>query len=1057
MNHIYSYSGLEAILKSRGLTKSDLRQRCGFSTSTLAKFSAGQSVSMELLADIAVELGCELGDIVRIRPDHSPGPWAGLGRTRTFCVRILCLARDGSTDYVYGYAVPFSMTEGGITQWKVDPAAGQPGVMVLTGYADAPLLREFIASVEQGQTLGQFADRAGVTIENGKGKDGLADLVRSVVPCGGQTVYRPPFLLPSWEACRRMMQEMLPELSPTGETMVCESLIGLGKRALYTTDGDVPDTAKMERLLDILHSELPVCRSASDVRRLGNFEVLTYPSETYDGKAGVTIRVEKAGSAAQRILLSFGESAPRGDFLVGLATYMGTDPISDTVRPIHCDGSPLEIEYHTQQLVSRVEVKLWENSAASPRRGELAAHWAHDLIMGCAIGIDVVEQQFSLADHWSKMLSRTGRELKPSRVSRLNIPPDRLVAANPWDAAEDALVRDFAPLLPDSERPETDCFFPAGEENQAKFFEWLKDTLRKHPAKRVVLIDPFVKAETVTILMRCLEDVAPAWELYMDRGRQNGAKRVKEIQEIQKELDVMAPPEFSIWSVDDKLHDRYLILLGADAITVYLLSNSFDTVAEQHSSAVVQVGDRLAWTIFNHYLSLFAEARDRSELREVYVSSNNRKQRGAGTGVPRSDITVQPLDGIDPEGNVGTVDEAKSVISRFLREGALDMMQYFRYKCLNFRTFLSQSRPLDFDLMIDAEYLTEQEIVNDFHFTWRLPILGRAVKTLLRSDLRAFLEAMEQAAAAPAGGSLDLRPGFLGIVMLYELIEGGEDIFQDDGKREIFFRSKLPSLRAITAIRCIYAAQRHPGWPGISVTAAADRLQKELKPEEALCALVFFIRELRIFPRPFADEKGVAVDPAVLYSYIARSVRNCLKLGGRTDSIQAVLSPLYPKYSHDVGCLLQELRKAGVVQKDTASEMFCAFILKRYRDSYPLEQDYLSAADLDQTRELLDMACEIDPGVVKQVQKGLKKMEMNLCSRLYQPFLKAQNYDAWKHSIDLFGCLVYLELCIAREHNGICNKIAVDEYRKICENFQTDLRRYSDIYGVVEPMLTSQL
>ena len=74
-----------------------------------------------------------------------------------------------------------------------------------------------------------------------------------------------------------MMQEMLPELSPTGETMVCESLVGLGKRALYTTDGDVPDTSKMERLLDILHSELPVCRSASDVRRLGNFEVLTSP------------------------------------------------------------------------------------------------------------------------------------------------------------------------------------------------------------------------------------------------------------------------------------------------------------------------------------------------------------------------------------------------------------------------------------------------------------------------------------------------------------------------------------------------------------------------------------------------------------------------------------------------------------------------------------------------------------------------------------------------------------------------------------------------------------
>lgn len=59
-----SYNGLWKILIDKNLKKGDLQERIGISSSTLAKMTKGECVSMNVLERICEELNCDFGDII---------------------------------------------------------------------------------------------------------------------------------------------------------------------------------------------------------------------------------------------------------------------------------------------------------------------------------------------------------------------------------------------------------------------------------------------------------------------------------------------------------------------------------------------------------------------------------------------------------------------------------------------------------------------------------------------------------------------------------------------------------------------------------------------------------------------------------------------------------------------------------------------------------------------------------------------------------------------------------------------------------------------------------
>ena len=59
-----SYNGLWKLLIDKGMKKVDLQEKIGISSSTLAKMTKGEAVSLTVLERICKELKCDFSDLI---------------------------------------------------------------------------------------------------------------------------------------------------------------------------------------------------------------------------------------------------------------------------------------------------------------------------------------------------------------------------------------------------------------------------------------------------------------------------------------------------------------------------------------------------------------------------------------------------------------------------------------------------------------------------------------------------------------------------------------------------------------------------------------------------------------------------------------------------------------------------------------------------------------------------------------------------------------------------------------------------------------------------------
>ena len=68
-----NYNKLWKLLIDKGINKTELRLKIGMGTSTLAKMSANENVSLDIIEKICNLLNCQPGDIMEYIPDNEDG------------------------------------------------------------------------------------------------------------------------------------------------------------------------------------------------------------------------------------------------------------------------------------------------------------------------------------------------------------------------------------------------------------------------------------------------------------------------------------------------------------------------------------------------------------------------------------------------------------------------------------------------------------------------------------------------------------------------------------------------------------------------------------------------------------------------------------------------------------------------------------------------------------------------------------------------------------------------------------------------------------------------
>ena len=65
-----SYNGLWKLLTDKNMKKVDLINQLGISSSTIAKMTRGETVSMAIMEKLCRELDCDFGDIIHYEKDR---------------------------------------------------------------------------------------------------------------------------------------------------------------------------------------------------------------------------------------------------------------------------------------------------------------------------------------------------------------------------------------------------------------------------------------------------------------------------------------------------------------------------------------------------------------------------------------------------------------------------------------------------------------------------------------------------------------------------------------------------------------------------------------------------------------------------------------------------------------------------------------------------------------------------------------------------------------------------------------------------------------------------
>ncbi len=68
---MFSYEPLFIQLVEKGMTKTQFRKAVGIATTTLAKMSKKQYVSMSIINDICTYLDCNIEDVIRFEKDDA--------------------------------------------------------------------------------------------------------------------------------------------------------------------------------------------------------------------------------------------------------------------------------------------------------------------------------------------------------------------------------------------------------------------------------------------------------------------------------------------------------------------------------------------------------------------------------------------------------------------------------------------------------------------------------------------------------------------------------------------------------------------------------------------------------------------------------------------------------------------------------------------------------------------------------------------------------------------------------------------------------------------------
>ncbi|MDD6207990.1 MAG: helix-turn-helix transcriptional regulator [Clostridiales bacterium] len=1010
--------------------------------------------------------------------------------------------------YLYGYACPFNMTPEGMDNWQLSPLANFSGILEIRGYCTGDNLFALLGQIEDRLPLGKILDEHSISLRISNCPESLRDILRAVPLCNGTPHYRPAYLLEPSHTTDPLREAFQPQAALDDCTMRCESLVTANTRTLYCT-GSTPDTHRIKLFSRFLKSiyrnasandmarlgnfeVLSYLNQPADNRRGIHWKVLDHENK------------ENGQMIADALEITIDHHIFSGQYVLLVRTCNTNNLFLEHMKLFYCTEQDYTYTIPLQESVSSVDIRLYQPSGHSTGTN-LVADSAATLIRSFHFTMHIVEQRFQLDDEWIRLMQDKKEETNTvgEHTSREDFSfgnEDNEL----WLQEEKSVSGECRQILNFSSIAGSGLFLSDGDKEHAQFLKWLHKKLKSTRCSHVILIDPYVDSSALSKLIWCIDDANITYDIFTCTDSSSKDSRITDIKKMTLPLQLIAPANMHVYALPKgKLHDRLLILHNNNRILpeIYSLSNSLDNLAEKHASIIIPLDTQLTEEVNHYYLELIRQLRSEGQVEEIFSvtqskdakesqdpkQSQDAKEAHSAKQDASQTASVTPVD---------TFEAYQALCSDHFAD-ALTQLAYMepgelKKQCIKYVTtaanadekfiqlldgYLKASVPADYNPEFSGQqtYETRQMVGLAQHLVkpmdQHLNLISYAESTLTyymeygfyRTDwsvyygIRFLCRYFTKEAVAYLAdlreqikkeNGLPLRHYLLAAQLLVQITSFLSESGDNTDMIDTLLNSDIPFLHALViAYRCQLGPK--PDIPDI--TDRLSSLCQKLPPQEQVLAHIYQIMQLQI---RYYRKKTLYADIQAVIDQLIDSLTDIL-VGiapqasdnqlFSSDDLYNNLFTLYSRNSEDICKIYLSLFQKKYLSGKNASDFLLRMLLYPYEKGFKDNSCYYRADNLSESRMIIQYMNQIHPASLKSILASFKKMNYQLSDRLYSVTLKAQNYSLWKCYIDLFCCLVYLELWMEQEYHTKLSK-AVTEFCQISSNYTELLQEYSEVY-----------
>ncbi|OWZ83367.1 VPA1262 family protein [Natranaerobius trueperi] len=539
--------------------------------------------------------------------------WKYVKDSELFSVYLLALVEhiNGSSKFLYGLGYPingevpkdkffnYTISNNGPEKLQVNR---------LTCFLTGDKLKSFLDKIEEGKNLQTIAGELEIELDKK-----LTEELKGFHLKTKDYRHRPPVFLENKESINYYKLEPIASLA--SNPVICESIVNIEKeKVIDFDDGGYEQYDVMEFIKNILTDELSFKIPGPDIKRLGNFEVFSYPFESCKDVRPLTTKVLREGKDHQPtgVKINIKPGNFKNKVYLRCRTRNGQVIIGDQLKFIRDAEASQEITFPINEPCSDIEVTVWDASEIDNQPIKLLYEYRVPLMRSLSFDMGLIGLRGKLEDKWTKKLEKKsgGQKVnkKVERISRENFQIGGF-DKDPWVPAGSELNRLFKHYFPEKSKAQ---FFSKGWQDENTFVKWFQDIAGKHKAKEVIIIDPYFDDEAVSKFLALAKYSDITYKVITDIGFRDSNIEDNIINGC-KRAEPMLPPNIEIHGLfrknrgtDQIFHDRFVLLFSENQLEqVYTLSNSLSGVAKNYPSVVVPVPDDVSHEIADYYLKLF--------------------------------------------------------------------------------------------------------------------------------------------------------------------------------------------------------------------------------------------------------------------------------------------------------------------------------------------------------------------------------------------------------------------------------------------------------------------